>query len=110
LVGESGCGKSTLGRLLNGLIQVDNGNIMFEGRDLAGAKEKQWHPYRKSMQMIFQDPYASLSPKMKIKESVAEPLIIHEPYLTKKQRMERVQETLETCGIDHSHLNKYPHE
>lgn len=110
LVGESGCGKSTTGRLINGLLDADDGKIIYKNNDLAGAKEKVWHSYRKSMQMIFQDPYASLSPKMKIKDAVAEPLIIHEPHLSNEKRLERVRETLEVCGISSHHLNKYPHE
>lgn len=110
LVGESGCGKSTLGRLVNGLLRSDEGKIIYKGHDLAKAKEKEWHAYRRSMQVIFQDPYASLSPKMKIKDAVAEPLLIHAPHLNKKQRLEQVRETLELCGINSYHLNKYPHE
>lgn len=110
LVGESGCGKSTLGRLINGLISADSGQVVFKGTNLAGANEKTWRSYRKPMQMIFQDPYASLSPKMKIKDLVGEPLLIHHPDLSKKEREVRVREILDICGIDAYHMEKYPHE
>ncbi|MFD2211469.1 ABC transporter ATP-binding protein [Virgibacillus halophilus] len=110
LVGESGCGKSTLAKLVNGLIQADNGKIIFKDRDLTHESERGWRPYRQPMQMIFQDPYASLSPKMKVKEIVAEPLKIHHPNMTKMEREKLVQETLYTCGIGYHHLDKHPHE
>ncbi|TCP29556.1 peptide/nickel transport system ATP-binding protein/oligopeptide transport system ATP-binding protein [Scopulibacillus darangshiensis] len=110
LVGESGCGKSTLGRLINGLIKSDDGEIIFKGKNLTGANEKAWRSYRKPMQMIFQDPYASLSPRMKIKDILDEPLKIHHPELSKETRKTMVQEILDVCGIDAYHLDKYAHE
>ncbi|GGE27420.1 ABC transporter ATP-binding protein [Pullulanibacillus camelliae] len=110
LVGESGCGKSTLGRLINGLIKADAGDIVFKGDNLAEASETKWRSYRKPMQMIFQDPYASLSPRMKIKEIIAEPLKIHDPSLSREEREAKVKSILEICGIDYYHSDKYPHE
>lgn len=110
LVGESGSGKSTLAKLVNGLIEADNGAITFKDKDLTNESEKVWRSYRRPMQMIFQDPFASLSPKMKIKDIVGEPLIIHYPKMSKRNREDLVKETLETCGIGSDHLDKYPHE
>src|SRR5699024_312161 len=79
IVGESGCGKSTLARLVNGLIEDDKGKIVFKDHDLTHESEETWRSYRQPMQMIFQDPYASLSPKMKIKDLVGETLKIQQP-------------------------------
>ncbi|SDM56833.1 ABC transporter ATP-binding protein [Sediminibacillus halophilus] len=110
LVGESGCGKSTTGRLINGLIKSDTGEVIFNGKDLASLSEKQWKAYRKKMQMIFQDPYASLSPRMKVKDILMEPLTIHFPRMSKQEKIETVKNLLDKCGISEFHLNKYPHE
>ncbi|MDV2684267.1 ATP-binding cassette domain-containing protein [Alkalihalophilus lindianensis] len=110
LVGESGCGKSTTGRLINGLIKADNGEIFFDGKNLLGLPEKKWKKYRQKMQMVFQDPFASLSPRMRVKDIVMEPLTIHFPKMSSKEKLERVIELLGKCGIDEFHLNKFPHE
>jgi oligopeptide/dipeptide ABC transporter ATP-binding protein len=110
LVGESGCGKSTTGRLINGLIEPNEGEIIFDGQNLAALNNKQWKSYRKRMQMIFQDPFASLSPRMKIKDVVMEPLNVHHPQMSKDEKLDKVQKLLEICGISRYHLNKYPHE
>ncbi|GHH99397.1 ABC transporter ATP-binding protein [Neobacillus kokaensis] len=110
LVGESGCGKSTTGRLLNGLIQVDSGSIIFNGKDLANASKQEWKKYRQKMQMVFQDPYASLSPRMKIKDILREPLDIHFKNMSSREKDKRVEDLLDKCGISRFHLNKYPHE
>lgn len=110
LVGESGCGKSTLGRLVNGLITADEGKIIFKGNDMTEASEKTWRSYRQPMQMIFQDPYGSLSPRQKVKDLVEEPLLIHNLSLSRQERQERVRKTLDICGIGKHQLDKYPHE
>ncbi|MFA1821525.1 ABC transporter ATP-binding protein [Virgibacillus oceani] len=110
LVGESGCGKSTTGRLINGLIQANKGEIIFNGQNLVGLSESQWKNYRKRMQMIFQDPFASLSPRMKIKDIVMEPLSVHYPKMGKREKLEKATKLLEICGINKYHLNKFPHE
>ncbi|WP_257349288.1 ABC transporter ATP-binding protein [Pseudalkalibacillus decolorationis] len=110
LVGESGCGKSTTGRLINGLIKVDSGEVNFKGTNLANVSEKSWKQYRKPMQMVFQDPYASLSPRMKVKDILLEPLLIHYPKMPRNEKKMLVTELLEKCGISEFHLDKYPHE
>lgn len=110
LVGESGCGKSTTGRLINGLIESDSGEIIFNNRHLENLKVKQWRSIRKEMQMIFQDPYASLSPRMTVKEILMEPLEIHYNHLSKTEKEEKVQYLLKKCGINPYHLNKHAHE
>lgn len=110
LVGESGCGKSTVGRLINGLIESDAGEINFEGKDLANASVNEWKEYRQKMQMVFQDPYASLSPRMKIKDILREPLDIHFKHMSSKEKMERITSLMDKCGISKFHLDKYPHE
>lgn len=110
LVGESGCGKSTTGRLLNGLIPVDSGEITFKGKDLSKLNRKEWKKYRPKMQMVFQDPFASLSPRMKIKDILKEPLDIHFKQMNSKEKDTLVMNLLEKCGISEFHLNKYPHE
>ncbi|OZU87175.1 dipeptide/oligopeptide/nickel ABC transporter ATP-binding protein [Virgibacillus indicus] len=110
LVGESGCGKSTTGRLINGLIEANEGEILFDGQNLVGLPDSQWNSYRKRMQMIFQDPFASLSPRMKIKDIVIEPLDVHYPKMPKSEKLEKAEKLLEICGISKFHWNKYPHE
>ncbi|WP_407270091.1 ABC transporter ATP-binding protein [Radiobacillus sp. PE A8.2] len=110
LVGESGCGKSTTGRLINGLIQANKGEIIFDGQNLVELSDSQWKIYRKRMQMIFQDPFASLSPRMKIKDIVMEPLVVHYPKMSKGEKLDKAKKLLEVCGISKDHLNKYPHE
>src|SRR5699024_2789100 len=110
IVGESGCGKSTLARLVNGLIQADTGKIVFKDHDLTHESEETWRSFRQPMQMIFQDPYASLSPKMKIKDLVGEPLKIHRPDMSAADREKTVRETLDICGIGQHHLEKHPHQ
>lgn len=110
LVGESGCGKSTTGRLINGLIEANGGEILFKGVDLVNLPEKKWKDYRVKMQMVFQDPFASLSPRMRVKDILMEPLTIHFPRMSKKEKMEKVIDLLRKCGISEFHLNKFPHE
>ena len=106
LVGESGCGKSTLGNCILKLLDVTSGEILFKGENILNYDRKQTKAFRKHAQMIFQNPYSSLNPKMRIKEILEEPLIIH----NFKNKKERVLETVELCGLNHNDLKKYPHE
>lgn len=110
IVGESGCGKTTLARMLLRLIEPDGGKILFEARDLLGLSPDAMRAERRQMQMIFQDPYASLNPHMRVGEIVAEPLCIHEPSLNQSQRQERAAEILRRVGLNEDALKKYPHE
>ena len=109
LVGESGCGKSTTGRCLIRLIEPSDGTITFEGKDVRAMRGKALQEYRREVQFIFQDPYASLNPRMTIGEIVAEPLIVHKAG-TKEERLARVKELLEVVGLNPEHINRYPHE
>jgi peptide/nickel transport system ATP-binding protein/oligopeptide transport system ATP-binding protein len=107
LVGESGCGKSTLGRLLLRLIEVDSGTIRFEGRDVRALGRNALRRLRAEMQMVFQDPYASLNPRMTIGDAVAEPLMLHG---VEGARRARVAEILTVVGLRPQHAQRYPHE
>lgn len=109
LVGESGCGKSTLGRAILKLIEPNEGKIIFEGQDITDFHPKEMRPLRKEMQIIFQDPYASLNPRMTIGSAISEPLMIHK-IVPKKQRRDRTVELLETVGLPADSYDKYPHE
>ena len=109
LVGESGCGKSTLGRLILRLIDADEGAIHFEGRDLVAANRREMRALRRRVQIIFQDPYASLNPRMTVGEAISEGLRIHR-IGTRQQRDERVRELLDIVGLRPEHASRYPHE
>lgn len=109
LVGESGCGKSTLGRTILKLIEPDAGRIVFEGRDITGLKPREMRPLRREMQMIFQDPFSSLNPRMTVGAIVAEPLAVH-GVVPRAKRRDRAVELLETVGLPSDALLKYPHE
>ncbi|MCV4231897.1 dipeptide ABC transporter ATP-binding protein [Virgibacillus sp. LDC1] len=109
LVGESGCGKSTTGRLVTRLLTPNSGEVIFNGTDISGYNENQMRPLRKDMQMVFQDPYASLNPRMKVKELVAEPLLIHTK-LSTKERDKLACELLETVGLNSFHAERFAHE
>ena len=109
LVGESGCGKSTLGRVLIRLLAATSGNIYFEGEEIAGLKESEFAARRRQMQIIFQDPYASLNPRMSVKEIIAEPLITYG--LKDKTQLEtKVKELMRKVGIPEEFYNRYPHQ
>ena len=109
LVGESGCGKSTVGRCLLRLIEPTSGQITFENVDLLSLGKKQLRAMRREMQIIFQDPYASLNPRMKIGDIVGEPLVIHNEG-SKHDRRERVAGLLRRVGLDPDYMNRYAHE
>ena len=111
LVGESGCGKSTTGRTIIRLYDATDGQVLFEGEDVHGKKSaKELKKFNRKMQMIFQDPYASLNPRMTVADIIAEGIDIHGLAKSKKERMERVYELLETVGLNKEHANRYPHE
>ncbi len=110
LVGESGCGKSTTGRAILRLIEPTAGHVLFEGADLARLRGRKLRAQRRSMQMIFQDPYASLNPRMTVGDIVGEPLLVHHMQPSRKLRQQRVRELLELVGLNPNTLNRYPHE
>ena len=109
LVGESGCGKSTTSRLINHLITPNEGEILFEGKDVAKLSEKEVRPLRAEMQMVFQDPYGSLNPRMKVQDIISEPLLVHTK-MSQGERLKKAQELLEVVGLSASHGERYPHE
>jgi len=109
LVGESGSGKSTLGRLVLRLIEPGSGAIFFEGRDLLAAGHGEMRRLRRNMQIIFQDPFGSLDPRMNVEAIISEPLVIHEK-MTLPARRARVAELLRAVGLDRSILPRFPHE
>jgi oligopeptide/dipeptide ABC transporter ATP-binding protein len=109
LVGESGCGKSTLGRTITRLYDVTDGDIFFEGTNIAKLNKKQMKEYYKKMQIIFQDPYSSLNPYMNVKELIDEPLSLHTS-LNKIEREEKIQDLLKMVGLKEADMEKFPHE
>lgn len=109
LVGESGCGKSTTGRAILQLYKPTSGEVNFNGRDLTKLDGGEMRKMRRHLQMIFQDPYASLNPRMTVGNIVSEPMQIHK-LVPKKERTERVQELLQTVGLNPYFANRYPHE
>lgn len=110
IVGESGCGKSTLARALIGLQPIASGAVVYEGQDLRRLAPEDWHPYRRSIQMVFQDPLASLDPRMTIGESIAEPLRSLCPEVSPEERDQRVIEMLGRVGLPAELRDRYPHE
>lgn len=109
LVGESGCGKSTLGKTILKLHDITGGQILFHGEDIANYTEKQMRPLREKIQIIFQDPYASLNPKKKVVQSVMTPLDVSGKY-TKEEKLKKVIDILNEVGLSEKFLEKYPHE
>ncbi len=109
LVGESGSGKSTLGRLILRLIEPTSGSISFNSRDLLAANPSEMRRLRRGMQIIFQDPFGSLDPRMRVEDVIAEPLIIHES-MSAPARRQRIEELLRVVGLDESAARRFPHE
>ena len=107
LVGESGCGKTTLGRTVLRLHEPTEGSIIYDGKDITNVNMT---PYRKKLQIIFQDPYASLDPRMTVGDIIGEPLDIHNMCSDKTERQERIYEMLKTVGLNTEHANRFPHE
>ena len=110
LVGESGCGKSTLGRVLMGLIPPTSGRVFFEGRDITAMKPKDFLPLQRQMQLVFQDPYASLDPRMTVRDIIAEPLETWKVTRTREETTKRVLELMAEVGVSGEFLYRYPHQ
>jgi len=110
LVGESGSGKSTIGKAILRLAPIESGSIKYDGQELTGLDESAFLPYRKRIQTIFQDPYASMNPRHSIASIVAEPLKVHAPEMGKQDRKDRVAELLEKVGLRADSMNRYPHQ
>jgi len=110
LVGESGCGKSTTGRTIIRLIESTSGDVRFEDKNVLSLNKREMRSMRKEMQIIFQDPYASLNPRMTVADIVGEPLDIHNLVKNRKERNEKVKEILNNVGLMPEYMNRYPHE
>jgi oligopeptide transport system ATP-binding protein len=110
IVGESGCGKSTLARALLNLIPATAGKVVWMGRDMSGATPRDWQHVRRNVQMVFQDPLASLNPRMNIAQIVGEPLRTHKPGMSAGEVLARVKAMLVRVGLSEAHLYRYPHE
>lgn len=109
IVGESGCGKSTTGRMLMRLIEPSDGNIVFQGKNLTTLSDTEMRKVRKDMQMVFQDPFASLNPRHTVEKILEEPLIVH-GVSNKAERKQKVKEMLEVVGLSSYHAKRYPHQ
>lgn len=110
LVGESGCGKTTVGRTITRLYEPTEGQILYEGKDIAHLNKNELLPYRKKMQMIFQDPYASLNPRMTVLDIIREALDLHSELKTSREKQAKVYQLLDDVGLNKDHANRYPHE
>ncbi|MFJ7748311.1 ABC transporter ATP-binding protein [Peribacillus sp. NPDC097295] len=109
LVGESGCGKSTAGRTITRLYEPTDGEVLFQGKNIFDYKQGEMSQVRREIQMIFQDPYASLNPRMKVEELIGEPLAIH-GILKGKEKKKRVEDLLKLVGLNPEHISRFPHE
>ena len=110
LVGESGCGKTTTGRMLVRLLEITSGSVLFDGRDITKLQGKDLLSYRRQAQIIFQDPYASLDPRKKVRDIIAEGIDIHHLAKDKQDRDEQVSRLMASVGLRSEHLTRYPHE
>jgi oligopeptide transport system ATP-binding protein len=110
LVGESGCGKSTLGRCILRLIEPTSGEVLYNGQDVTKLGTSEVRKLRRKMQIIFQDPYASLNPRMTVEDILGEPLDIHSLVKSKQERRERINKLLDLCGLRREAISRYPHE
>ena len=110
LVGESGCGKTTLGRTLLGLVKPTGDSILFQDRNIASISRAEWKELRKDIQIVFQDPYSSLNPRLTVGGAITEPLKVHGIYHSDKTRKDKVVELLEKVNLKADHFNRYPHE
>ena len=110
VLGESGCGKSTTARTIIKLIEPKSGKIIFDGRDITRLKPQEMRPIRREMQMIFQDPYASLNPRQKIMEILTDPMLFHKLCSSKAEAQEKAIHLLERVGLSSEQANRYPHQ
>ena len=110
LVGESGCGKSTLGNAILQLAPAEGGSILFKGEEIIGLSSKRLRELRKDIQIIFQDPYASLNPRLTVGQAIMEPMQVHKLYTSKQARKERALYLMQRVGLEQEHFNRYPHE
>jgi len=110
LVGESGCGKSTLGNAITRLEPASSGKILYRGQDLTKLSESDMRKLRKDIQIIFQDPYASLNPRIRVGDAIMEPMKVHALFASDVERRQKTIEILEKVGLDESFFNRYPHE
>ena len=110
IVGESGCGKSTLARAVLNLVPATEGSVRWQGQDMLGAPESRWLDMRRDVQMIFQDPLASLNPRMTVAQIIGEPLRTHQPELGRDETLQRVRAMMQRVGLSDHQINRYPHE
>jgi oligopeptide transport system ATP-binding protein len=110
LVGESGCGKSTLGRALLQLIPSKSGNVFYKGKNITGMSRGAMRPYRKNLQIIFQDPFSSLNPRMNVEEIIGEPLDLHSDLKSNRDRRTKILSLMDLCGLRKESIDRYPHE